>query len=244
MPCGTVVTTVTAVKTKPRLEGRSSPLSTGEEVWFVLCSPLELSVGVREVGARRNRDGWRGIIQTSLRHWWWWFSWILQNQVFNFHETLLLQGEWLMLLFVCVFKFHAGVPVQNSLVWVGVFPHDRSIRHMSACWWQSCAVPSNLSVYYNLRWGWVSSCSNLFSIPFRSRLIPLGISMRVKPLHSLCVQSHKELHSFKLSMQIFYWSIYCLMYCRRCLKITTSCRYFLQIFWGHITIESTPWEFL
>ncbi|XP_069728394.1 C2 domain-containing protein 2 isoform X2 [Phaenicophaeus curvirostris] len=28
MPCGTVVTTVTAVKTKPRLEGRSSPLST------------------------------------------------------------------------------------------------------------------------------------------------------------------------------------------------------------------------
>lgn len=34
MPCGTVVTTVTAVKTKPRLEGRSSPLSTGEEVHF------------------------------------------------------------------------------------------------------------------------------------------------------------------------------------------------------------------
>ncbi|XP_065597729.1 C2 domain-containing protein 2 [Cyrtonyx montezumae] len=32
MPCGTVVTTVTAVKTKPRLEGRSSPLSTGSPV--------------------------------------------------------------------------------------------------------------------------------------------------------------------------------------------------------------------
>lgn len=45
MPCGTVVTTVTAVKTKPRLEGRSSPLSTGEEVWFILCSPLGLSWG-------------------------------------------------------------------------------------------------------------------------------------------------------------------------------------------------------
>ncbi|KAL2310361.1 hypothetical protein Nmel_002011 [Mimus melanotis] len=29
MPCGTVVTTVTAVRTKPRLEGRASPLSTG-----------------------------------------------------------------------------------------------------------------------------------------------------------------------------------------------------------------------
>ncbi|NXI42540.1 C2CD2 protein, partial [Galbula dea] len=28
MPCGTVITTVTALKTKPRLEGRSSPLST------------------------------------------------------------------------------------------------------------------------------------------------------------------------------------------------------------------------
>ncbi|KAM6310369.1 LOW QUALITY PROTEIN: C2 domain-containing protein 2 [Aegotheles albertisi] len=32
MPCGTVVTTVTAVKTKPRLEGRSSPLSTESPV--------------------------------------------------------------------------------------------------------------------------------------------------------------------------------------------------------------------
>ncbi|KAF1458100.1 C2 domain-containing protein 2, partial [Pygoscelis antarcticus] len=32
MPCGTVVTTVTAVKTKPRLEGRSSPLSTDSPV--------------------------------------------------------------------------------------------------------------------------------------------------------------------------------------------------------------------
>lgn len=31
MPCGTVVTTVTAVKTKPRFEtGRASPLSSGE----------------------------------------------------------------------------------------------------------------------------------------------------------------------------------------------------------------------
>ncbi|NXI89654.1 C2CD2 protein, partial [Psophia crepitans] len=32
MPCGTVVTTVTAVKTKPRLEGRSSPLSADSPV--------------------------------------------------------------------------------------------------------------------------------------------------------------------------------------------------------------------
>ncbi|NXY46042.1 C2CD2 protein, partial [Ceuthmochares aereus] len=32
MPCGTVVTTVTAVKTKPRLEGRSSPLGTDSPV--------------------------------------------------------------------------------------------------------------------------------------------------------------------------------------------------------------------
>ncbi|NXH12969.1 C2CD2 protein, partial [Bucco capensis] len=32
MPCGTVVTTVTAVKTKPRLEGRSSPPSTDSPV--------------------------------------------------------------------------------------------------------------------------------------------------------------------------------------------------------------------
>lgn len=31
MPCGTVVTTVTAVKTKPRVDtGRASPLSSGE----------------------------------------------------------------------------------------------------------------------------------------------------------------------------------------------------------------------
>lgn len=47
MPCGTVVTTVTAVKTKPRLEGRSSPLSTGKEVHFLLCSLSGLSVGKR-----------------------------------------------------------------------------------------------------------------------------------------------------------------------------------------------------
>ncbi|NWI86416.1 C2CD2 protein, partial [Pitta sordida] len=32
MPCGTVVTTVTAVRTKPRLEGRSSPLSSDSPV--------------------------------------------------------------------------------------------------------------------------------------------------------------------------------------------------------------------
>lgn len=37
MPCGTVVTTVTAVKTKPRFDtGRASPLSCGE------CSPRGL----------------------------------------------------------------------------------------------------------------------------------------------------------------------------------------------------------
>ncbi|KGL98337.1 C2 domain-containing protein 2, partial [Charadrius vociferus] len=41
MPCGTVVTTVTAVKTKPRLEGRSSPLSTD--------SPVKTPVKVRVI---------------------------------------------------------------------------------------------------------------------------------------------------------------------------------------------------
>ncbi|NXA11363.1 C2CD2 protein, partial [Sapayoa aenigma] len=39
MPCGTVVTTVTAVRTKPRLEGRSSPLSTD--------SPMKTPVKVK-----------------------------------------------------------------------------------------------------------------------------------------------------------------------------------------------------
>ncbi|NWW95010.1 C2CD2 protein, partial [Rhynochetos jubatus] len=42
MPCGTVVTTVTAVKTKPRLEGRSSPLSTD--------SPVKTPVKVKVIG--------------------------------------------------------------------------------------------------------------------------------------------------------------------------------------------------
>ncbi|NXC75507.1 C2CD2 protein, partial [Anhinga anhinga] len=42
MPCGTVVTTVTAVKTKPRLEGRSSPLSTGD-------SPVKTPVKVKVI---------------------------------------------------------------------------------------------------------------------------------------------------------------------------------------------------
>lgn len=38
MPCGTVVTTVTAVKTKPRYDvGRASPLSSGETLEY---SPL------------------------------------------------------------------------------------------------------------------------------------------------------------------------------------------------------------
>ncbi|NXY90883.1 C2CD2 protein, partial [Alcedo cyanopectus] len=41
MPCGTVVTTVTAVKTKPRLEGRSSPLSTD--------SPMKTPVKVKVI---------------------------------------------------------------------------------------------------------------------------------------------------------------------------------------------------
>lgn len=37
MPCGTVVTTVTAVKTKPRFDvGRASPLSSGETLQY-LC---------------------------------------------------------------------------------------------------------------------------------------------------------------------------------------------------------------
>ncbi|XP_071608788.1 C2 domain-containing protein 2 isoform X2 [Heliangelus exortis] len=40
MPCGTVVTTVTAVKTKPRLEGRSSPPSTDSPV----KTPLKVKV--------------------------------------------------------------------------------------------------------------------------------------------------------------------------------------------------------
>ncbi|NWS17003.1 C2CD2 protein, partial [Pachyramphus minor] len=47
MPCGTVVTTVTAVRTKPRLEGRASPLSTIEGVQFFLCSLTGLSTGTR-----------------------------------------------------------------------------------------------------------------------------------------------------------------------------------------------------
>lgn len=40
--------------------------------------------------------------------------------------------------------------------------------------------------------------------------ILLGISVKVKPLSSLSVKSHKELHSFKLLKQIFYLSGCCL----------------------------------
>lgn len=53
---------------------------------------------------------------------------ILQNQVFNFHEALLLQEEWLMLLLMHTLKLHGRVIMQKSLVLVDGFPHDRSIR--------------------------------------------------------------------------------------------------------------------
>ncbi|XP_031956964.1 C2 domain-containing protein 2 isoform X1 [Corvus moneduloides] len=45
MPCGTVVTTVTAVRTKPRLEGRSSPLSTDSPV----KTPVKVKVTEKDI---------------------------------------------------------------------------------------------------------------------------------------------------------------------------------------------------
>ncbi|NXP74399.1 C2CD2 protein, partial [Ramphastos sulfuratus] len=48
MPCGTVVTTVTAVKTKPRLEGRSSPLSTDSPV----KTPVKVKVIEKDVSVQ------------------------------------------------------------------------------------------------------------------------------------------------------------------------------------------------
>ncbi|XP_061215184.1 C2 domain-containing protein 2 isoform X2 [Neopsephotus bourkii] len=48
MPCGTVVTTVTAVKTKPRLEGRSSPLSTDSPV----KTPVKVKVIEKDFSAQ------------------------------------------------------------------------------------------------------------------------------------------------------------------------------------------------
>lgn len=66
MPCGTVVTTVTAVKTKPRLEGRSSPLSTGEELTPLLSVfTLRIIHGEQRLG--REWDVRRStVVQTSL----------------------------------------------------------------------------------------------------------------------------------------------------------------------------------
>ncbi|XP_041889568.1 C2 domain-containing protein 2 isoform X1 [Corvus kubaryi] len=45
MPCGTVVTTVTAVRTQPRLEGRSSPLSTDSPV----KTPVKVKVTEKDI---------------------------------------------------------------------------------------------------------------------------------------------------------------------------------------------------
>ncbi|NXN20069.1 C2CD2 protein, partial [Indicator maculatus] len=52
MPCGTVVTTVTAVKTKPRLEGRSSPLSTDSPV----KTPVKIKVIEKNVSVQATHS--------------------------------------------------------------------------------------------------------------------------------------------------------------------------------------------
>lgn len=70
MPCGTVVTTVTAVKTKPRFDvGRASPLSSGETPGSVppvgpMSAGLRFKICLfdwqngqeREGGGERNRE--------------------------------------------------------------------------------------------------------------------------------------------------------------------------------------------
>ena len=53
---------------------------------------------------------------------------ILQNQVFNFHEALFLQEDWLMLLLIHTLKLPGRVIMQKSLGLVGGFPHDKRIR--------------------------------------------------------------------------------------------------------------------
>lgn len=68
MPCGTVVTTVTAVKTKPRLEGRSSPLSTGKEVHFFGFT-LRVIRGDQERGGGEWDVRKGAVVQTSLMCW-------------------------------------------------------------------------------------------------------------------------------------------------------------------------------
>lgn len=85
MPCGTVVTTVTAVRTKPRLEGRSSPLSTGQPVQIFLCSLHGRQEKHWGVGCQEG-----AVFQSSLMCWSGVVVRILQNQVFNFH------GNWFL----------------------------------------------------------------------------------------------------------------------------------------------------
>ncbi|NWI52534.1 C2CD2 protein, partial [Calyptomena viridis] len=53
MPCGTVVTTVTAVRTKPRLEGRSSPLSTDSPV----KTPVKVKVTEKDLSEALHSHG-------------------------------------------------------------------------------------------------------------------------------------------------------------------------------------------
>ncbi|NXE93078.1 C2CD2 protein, partial [Menura novaehollandiae] len=53
MPCGTVVTTVTAVRTKPRLEGRSSPLSTDSPV----KTPVKVKVTEKDFSEALHSHG-------------------------------------------------------------------------------------------------------------------------------------------------------------------------------------------
>ena len=69
---------------------------------------------------------------------------VLQSQVFNFHETLFLQEEWLMLLLICSVKLHGRVTMQKSLVLVDGFPHDKSIRLLQYSLMTDHPVPSSL----------------------------------------------------------------------------------------------------
>lgn len=75
------------------------------------------------------------VVQTSLMYWGGRgvIACTLQNQVFNFHETLFLQEEWLMLLLIRAVKLHGRVIMQKSLVLVDGFPHNKSIRLLHVC---------------------------------------------------------------------------------------------------------------
>lgn len=75
---------------------------------------------------------------------------ILQNQVFNFHETLFLQEGWLMLLLIHTINLHDRVIMQNSLVLVDYFPDHKSIRLLEYLLMTDHPVPSNLELYCDL----------------------------------------------------------------------------------------------